>query len=278
MSSQVSRAGTALPDIDDRLVAPESRYEIHDGEIVYVSPADPPHGTRHVQIAALVEAHAGPAFEVAADMLTRTSEIDDIAPDVSVYPEAPHPEHGGRQLEELAFEVVSTSSLGDAGRKARKLVGRGVRRVFAIDVERSRALEWSAEQAIWRELEASGHIADPALAVALPVDAMIHAARTDDAVARALIVRRNPVIEAVRAGERAEGHAAGRAEGSAAGRAEGLAAGKAEALIAILAMRGLALDDATLGRVHGERDLARLERWIARAVGGATLTEVFAEP
>jgi hypothetical protein len=117
-------------------------------------------------------------------------------------------------------------------------------------------------QAIWRELEATGHIADPALAVALPIEAMIHAVRTDDAVARALILRRNPVIEAVRA------------EGRAAGRAEGLAAG----LIAIVAMRGLALDDATLGRVHGERDLARLERWIARAMAGATLIEVFAEP
>jgi hypothetical protein len=86
---------------------------------------------------------AGSAFEVAADLLTRTSRVDDIAPDVSVYPDAPDPRTGGRQLEQLAFEIVSTQSLGDAAGKARKLATRGVRRVFAIDVARSRALEWS---------------------------------------------------------------------------------------------------------------------------------------
>jgi hypothetical protein len=74
-------------------------------------------------------------------------------PDVSVYPDAPDPRTGGRQLEQLAFELASTQSLGHAGRKAAKLAGRGVRRVFAIDVERSRALEWSAALGAWRELD-----------------------------------------------------------------------------------------------------------------------------
>jgi Putative restriction endonuclease len=258
MSSDVSRTGLGLPAIDERLVAPDTRYEIYDGELVYVPPADPPHGTRHVQIAALVEIHAGPEFEVAADMLTRTSKIDDIAPDVSVYPEAPDPGAGGRQLEQLAFEIVSTESLGRAGRKAAKLSGRGVRRVFAIDVEQSRALEWSVALGAWCELDAAGHIDDPALAVPLPVDSMIHAARADDAVARALLAKRNPVLEVVRASDRAEG--------------------RAEALIAILAARGLSLDHAVRARILGERDLARLDRWIARALAGATTGELFTEP
>jgi hypothetical protein len=41
------RAGSRrcrLPAVDERLVAPESRYEILDGRIVHVSPAHPPHG------------------------------------------------------------------------------------------------------------------------------------------------------------------------------------------------------------------------------------------
>src|SRR5215510_4080949 len=97
-------AGRGRPDIDDRLVVPETRYEMRDGELAYVSPADPPHGTRHAQLIALIEAHTGLAFEVACDLLTRTSEIDDIAPDVSVYPEQPDPQTGRRQLEQLAFE------------------------------------------------------------------------------------------------------------------------------------------------------------------------------
>ena len=141
MSSVVSRAASELPDINDRLVEPETRYEMLDGELVYVSPADPPHGEHHLQLAALIEAHTGFDFEAAADLLTRTSKVDDVAPDVSVYPDAPDPRTGGRQLEQLAFEIVSTQSLGRAAVKAAKLAARGVRRVFAIDVERSCVLE-----------------------------------------------------------------------------------------------------------------------------------------
>ena len=47
-------------------------------------------------------------------MLTRTSEKGDMAPDASVHPAAPDPRTGGRQLEDLAFEVVSTERLSAA--------------------------------------------------------------------------------------------------------------------------------------------------------------------
>lgn len=102
--------------------------------VVYVSPADPPHSRRHAKLSALLETHAFPEFVVGCDQLARTSKVDDVAPDVSVYPDAPDPRTGGRQLEQLAFEVVSTESLGHAGRKAAKLAARGVRRVFALHI------------------------------------------------------------------------------------------------------------------------------------------------
>ena len=265
MSSVVSRVGSALPGIDDRLVVPESRYEVHDERSVYVSPADPPHGEHHLQLAALIEAHTGFAFEAAADLLTRTSRVDDIAPDVSVYPDAPDPQTGGRQLEQLAFEIVSTQSLSDAADKAAKLATRGVRRVFAIDVSRARVLEWSTPRAAWQELDPASHIEDPALEVPMPVAAMVHAAKADDAVARALVARRNPVIEAVRAEERAEGEASGNAKGKIEG--------KIEALIAILAARDID-PGAAREQIVGERDPHRLDRWIARAAIASTLAEV----
>src|SRR5512140_2066170 len=138
-------------------------------------------------------------------MLTRTSETGDVAPDVSVFPRARDPRTGGRQIEQLAFEIVSTESLGHAGRKAGKLVTRGVRRVFAIDVERARALEWSASLETWSMLEPGGFLEDPVFAAPLPIDALVRAAETDDAVARALLIKRNAVIEAARAQDRAEG-------------------------------------------------------------------------
>jgi Uma2 family endonuclease len=286
MSFDASRARPALPDIDDRLAPPETCYEVHDGELVYVPPADPPHATRHSKISALVEAHAGLAFEVASDMLTRLTDIDDKAPDVSVFPLAPDPQTGRRQIEQLAFEVVSTESIGRAGIKAGQLVARGVRRVFAVDVERSRALEWSAALGTWSVLDPDGHIEDPALGAPLPIGDLVHAAKADDSMARALIAKRNPVIEAVRAQDRAEGKAKGLAEGKAMGLAEGKAMGlaegkakgKAEALLDVLTLRNLSVDDAARSRILGEQDLARLQRWLSRAMTCATVAELFAEP
>ena len=286
MSFDASRARPALPDIDDRLAPPETCYEVHDGELVYVPPADPPHATRHSKISALVEAHAGLEFEVASDMLTRLTDVDDKAPDVSVFPLAPDPQTGRRQIEQLAFEVVSTESIGRAGIKAGQLVARGVRRVFAVDVERSRALEWSAALGTWSVLDPDGHIEDPALGAPLPIGDLVHAAKADDSMARALIAKRNPVIEAVRAQDRAEGRAKGLAEGKAKGLAEGKAKGlaegkakgKAEALVDVLALRNLSVDDAARSRILGEQDLARLQRWLSRAMTCATVAELFAEP
>lgn len=267
-------ADARLPAIDDRLVAPETPYEIVDGKVVRVSPADPPHAERHLQLCALIEAHTGEGFVAACDLLTRTSRIDDVAPDVSVYPDAPDPETGGRQIEQLAFEVASRQALGKAGRKAAKLARRGVRRVFAIDVEGARALEWHRGR--WRTLDPAGQISDAALAVALPVAALIHSAKTDDAVARALVAKRNRVIEELRAKDKAAGRRRGTAEGMRRGKAEGMRRGKAEAVIAVLAARNVPLKRTERDRILREPDLARLARWLARAVTCNSPADLFA--
>jgi flagellar biosynthesis/type III secretory pathway protein FliH len=139
--------------------------------------------------------------------------------------------------------------------------------VFAIDIERSRALEWSAELGSWRELDPAGHIADPALQVPLPIDAMIHAAKADDAVQRALIAKANPVLEA---------HVARhRAQAKAEGIQEGLSRGKAEALLAVLAARRVAVGDADRLRIVEERDPGQLDRWLARAATCFEAAELF---
>jgi Uma2 family endonuclease len=271
MSSFDARtADPELPPVDQRLVTPETRQEMWDGELVDVAPADEPHGTRHSKISALVEAHAAAEFDVASDMLTRTSKTSDVAPDVSVFPRARHPETGGRQLEQLAFEVVSTESLGHAARKAARLAARGVRRVFAIDVERARALEWSHPLGTWGVLETTAHIVDPALAAPLPIAALVGAARADDAMARALVIKRNPVIEAVKNEARDEGRREARDEG--------LAEGLAEALIAVLHARGVPLTDADRARILAERDPDQLRRWLARASTCASTAELVSEP
>jgi hypothetical protein len=273
LAPDATHANAKLPAVDERLVAPETRYEIDGGVLVHVSPAHEPHGSRHSKISALLEAHVDLEFDVATDMLTRTSETTDVAPDVSVFPVERDPETGGRQLEHLAFEVVSTESLGHAADKAASLVARGVRRVFAIDIERRRALEWSRPLGTWIVLDASADIEDPALAVPLPVAALIPAAKADDAVARALLLKQNPVLEATRAQDRVTARAEGKVEGKAEGRVES----KVEAVLVILAARGVSLDPSARARIIGEREPAQLDRWIARAATCATIADLFVE-
>lgn len=281
MSSLDTPDTEPLPHIDDRLVEPGTPYEMLDGELIYVSPADPPHSTLHSKLSALLEAHAGAAFDVASDMLTRTSKRSDIAPDASVFPVGPDPVTGRRRLEHLAFQVVSTEPLSRAAKKAAELIGRGVRRVFAIDVERERVLEWSPALSGWSVLDLSGYIEDPALEVPLPIESLARAAKADDAVARALVLKHNPVIEAVRAQDRAESMAQGRAEGVAQGRAEGMAETVRELagmIIAQLEARGLTVEDADRVRILDETDLLVLARWLVRAATGTDLAEILAEP
>ena len=145
-----SRAPSRLPPVDAHIVAEGSGYEIIDGRLVAVPPAHEPHGERHSKLNALLEAFVGDAHNVACDMLTRVSEASDIAPDASVYPIARDPETGRRQLEVLAFQVVATETLARAAEKAALLAGRGVRRVFAVDVERPRASRGRARPAAGR--------------------------------------------------------------------------------------------------------------------------------
>jgi Uma2 family endonuclease len=282
-SSDTPAAGSELPPVDARLAPPETRYEVLDGELVYVPPCDEPHGRRQSKISALIEAYAARDFTVASEMLTRTSKTNDFAPDVSVYPKARDPRTGGRQLEHLAFEIVSTESLSHAGRKAAKLMGRGVRRVFAINIERVRALEWSASLATWSVLDSSYHIEDLTLALPLPIAALLDAAEADGPMARALIAKKTPEIEEVIAkgfadGKRkgfADGKRKGFADGKQEGFAAGFARGKAEALIAILDARGIALDGSERECILSEQDLAIIDRWTARAAACEDAAQLF---
>jgi hypothetical protein len=263
--SSFSRPGApaSAPPVDARLVAPESRYEIDDGRVVYVSPADEPHGSRHSKISALLEAHVADDYDVASDMLTRTSELGDMAPDASVFPRARHPDTGGRQIEELAFEVVSTEALSDAAHKAHELALRGVRRVFAVDVARVRAFEWSHELGTWQILAESASIEDRCLAAPLPVSALVRAAKADDAMAQALLAKKNPVLVAALA------------RSQEAAEARGKASAMAESVLAVLAARRIELAPEERTRIAGTSDLSLLASWISRAATCQSARELF---
>jgi hypothetical protein len=254
---------------------------------VEVAPADEPHGERHSKLNALLEACTSAEYNAACDMLTRTSKISDIAPDASVYPMARDPKTGGRQLEELAFEIVSTQTLSDAADKARRLSERGVRRVFALDIPHQRVFEWSREAATWRVLPDAGAIEDPALVARLPVEALIKAAKADDAMAQALLAKRNRVLVTALEREHRDGHdegrraglEEGRQEGQREGRQEGLAEGKLRgmrsSLLAIAEARRVRLDEAQRDRIAACDDPRTLGDWTRRAAKADEAADIF---
>jgi hypothetical protein len=211
-------------------------------------------------------------YTAAVDMLTRTSKTSDFAPDVSVFPSAPNPKTQGRQLEELAFEVASKQALKVPTDKARKLVARGVRRVFCVLVKKGRLLEWSPAVDGWATVPETSSIHDRCLVRPLPVAALLDAARADDEVAEALLVKRPPAIRRALSESKAEGHVEGKAEGEAKGKAEGVRS----ALFTLLRVRGLSVSDAERAIVEACADAAQLDRWIERAATATSTRAVLA--
>lgn len=63
------------------------------------------------------------------------------------------------------------------------------------------------------------------------------------------------------------------AQGEAKGRAEGEAKGEARALLALLAARGMTVDEVTRQRILDCTDVEQLERWIVRAATASSASE-----
>ncbi len=142
-SSSAPAKGQRLPAVDERLVAPEAHAEILDGRVYRTMGANPPHATQHAEVAHVFMGVLASGYSVAVDMLTRADDDSDAAPDVSVFPTAPDPKTGGRQIEEVAFEVLDTERLAHATAKVEKFAARGVRRLFAVKVANRTVYEWN---------------------------------------------------------------------------------------------------------------------------------------
>jgi hypothetical protein len=74
---------------------------------------------------------------------------------------------------------------------------------------------------------------------------------------------------------REQGREEGREQGREEGREEGRAVGEARALLLVLSSRGIDVPPAAARRIDAERDDARFEAWIRRAVTATTIDDVF---
>jgi hypothetical protein len=242
---------------EDHLVEPGTRHEVFQGQRVYVSPARPGHGDVHNQLDMVIRHHVARAYTASSDLLTRRSHDSDFATDTSVRRAGLNPATGHRYLEELSFEIFFQESRDYARARARDVVRYGVRRMFGIFVKERwpgsdeaglldfTVAEWSAERDDWLVLANDDVIADPALHLPIPVEALVDAVASDNASARALLARNNPVLlehdaEVQRATVRKH-------------------------IFQILAHRKVALDAAQRARIEACSDLESLERWLLRA-------------
>jgi hypothetical protein len=268
---------------DDHAVQPETRQELVRGELVEALPARPGHGDTHSRLDAVVSLCVAPGYVVSTDLLTRRSANSDFATDTCVRKAGRDPATGHRYLEELSFEIFFTQTLADARERALDVSGSGVRRMFGLFVaERYRdadvdgkvdiqVREWSRDQGEWIALALDASIEDPCLSTPLPVRALVDATAADDAVARALIARRNPVIEKLEAESQARGFRSGTARGKLEGKLEALR----YSLLDVLAHHRVVLDAAQAERIAVCNDADILQRWFARALTTTSVEALF---
>jgi hypothetical protein len=157
-------------------------------------PSKPAHGDRHFALDYVIGAHVKDGYVGSTDLLTRSAVTSDFATDTCVRRQGKDPQTGARYLEELAFEVVNEQSLSDITEQAEDLVACGVRRVVALFVKKGQVCEWSAQRGKWEELDPDGTFSDRTLARPLRVRDLLDAAEADNAVARALLAKDNPVL------------------------------------------------------------------------------------
>ena len=202
---RVEFPGEMFPPPDEHLVEPETDREMIDGQIIQVSPANPPHADRTVDISYVLRAHVAPNYVASADLLTRVSDENDFATDACIR-KAGTDAQGHRHLEELSFEVKYTQSESSLKKRARMLIRRGVRRVFAVYVrveyldgaeivKAGPVKEWSRDKNDWEKLDDDYVIKDPCLQQPIAVRSLLDAVQADNAVAQALIDKHNPVID-----------------------------------------------------------------------------------
>jgi hypothetical protein len=256
-----------MPAVDDRIAAPESRVEIIDNEVFHTMGSNQPHGVQHFDAVGLFSGVLADGYSGAIDMLTRTDEETDIAPDICVFPSAPDPATGGRQLEEIAFEILDTERLSHATRKVEKYATRGVRRIFALRVTTRMVYEWNHEHGDWMELGVDVLLHDRCFLAPFPPGAFLDRVAARDSLARSLFAHPNRVVTETLGRTHDEGVKLGRDEGVKLGRDEGMLA----ALIAVCETRLARTLD------HEERANFAAHR-TARDVGYVTNTVATMEP
>jgi len=252
-----------MPGVDDRLAVPETGEEYLDGVRYEVMAGESEHADPQCQLAYVVRACVAEGYIASTELLTRSDIGSDFATDVCVRQAGEDPQTGQRYLEEVSFEVANTQTLADLEDRAKTLVARGVRRVFAVMVAEQEVREWSSTG--WRVRSQRGEIRDRVFKRPLRIRAIVDAADADRLVAEALWAKREPFLVGVAHKERAEG------------RAEGHAEGLAEAILRALERHSIVIASQERAALLACRDTNLLTRWLDKVLVVDTAMEVVTE-
>ncbi len=182
-----------MPGVDDRLAIPESGEEYVDGVRYEVMGAEPEHADPQCQLAYVVRACVAEGFVASTELLTRSDQGSDFTTDVCVRRAGTDPQTQQRYLEELSFEVANSQTLGKLDKRAKKLVTRGVRRVFGLLVQEERVYEWT-RSGVRKERSLQGRIRDRAFHTPLRIRAILDAAEAKRLVFEALVNEDDPSL------------------------------------------------------------------------------------
>ncbi len=253
-----------MPGVDDRLAIPEAGEEYVDGVRYEVLAGEAEHADPQCQLAYVVRACVAEGYIASTELLTRVDQGSDFATDVCVRRAGMDPRTRQRYLEELSFEVANTQTLGKLEKRAKKLMARGVRRLFAVMVEEGQIREWT-QRGGWRVRSESGEIRDRTFGRALRIRAILDAAEADRMVVEALWAKREPhLVKLVDQG---------REEGREEGRAKGLA----EAILRAFERHGLTVPRRERQTLLTCRDTDLLMRWLDDVLVSDTAAKVLSE-
>ncbi len=262
---------TKLPDLDDRLATPGAWEEVRDGVVFKLAPADYPHAKAHSRVAAVVDAVVRKEYETAIDMLTRTSLVSDFAPDVSIFPRARDAQQH-RQMTEVAIEIADSQTRNDARWKAEKLIERGCRRVFLLDVDKSVLCEYDHTTDNWRELPPDALIEDRAFATPILASNLLDKIMNDALILNALRAKNSAALAEILLNEAQRGEARGEARGQAHGKVLGTLEQARRSLYRVLNKRFNITEEP---RIEACTDVSVLEQWLDQAISAAKLEDVF---
>jgi hypothetical protein len=121
-------------------------------------------------------------------------------------------------------------------------------------------------------------VVPPALSEGPFLEALEIARKSTFTEAEWLEYERSKMAEQDERGRISLAHRQGEHKGEIKGRIEGRAEEAARSVLTALRVRGIAVPDAARERVLAEKDPARLERWLERAILAVSVAEVIDEP